>query len=201
VAYFEDFLFNRLGWMDVSFPGTILHPWAGISAESKKIKVLLYGDYFSRQELSKSNFRLNNAPEGVNILNVVYVNASECTIMLNANVSSLPALSITVSEKAINYWEDITSNPLGATGISEPQTTLPDISLFEENHLLHIRCSLPEWLPEYSEIISLTGQRVATIKLEKKTENIQPHQLKPGFYLMMIKTEGTPVMLKFSVGK
>ncbi|MCX6266606.1 MAG: CotH kinase family protein, partial [Bacteroidetes bacterium] len=141
VAYFENFLFNRLGWMDVNFPGTILHPWAGIAADSKKIKVLLYGDYFSRQELTKSNFRLNNAPEGVNILNVVYVNASECTIMLNANVSSLPAFSITVSEKVINYWEDITSNPLGATGISEPQTTLPGISLFEENHLLHIRCS------------------------------------------------------------
>jgi hypothetical protein len=201
VAYFEDFLFNRLNWMDANFPGSILHPWAAISAEGYKIRVILYGDYFRRYELKKSHFRLNNAPTGVEIQDVVYVNASECLLFLSASAGTLPEISVTISEKEVNFWEDITSNSIGSSGSGDSRATQPTLSLFEENHRLHIRCNEPEKLPDQTEIISLTGQSLGFFNLEKMAENILPHQLKPGFYMMVTKIEGTSVVLKFLVGK
>jgi hypothetical protein len=201
VDYFEDFLFSRLGWMDYNFPGNLLYPKAGISAEENKINVRLFDDYFSQPELKKKYFRLNNAPEDVSIDSVIYNSASECELILTANLSGYPEVSVTISEKAINYWIDITSTDLASAGFGDSQANLPDISLFEENHRLHIRCDQPDWLPGYAEIINLAGQRLMTFKLEKKTENILPHQLNPGIYLVVIKTGSGPVVLKFPVAR
>ena len=199
VDYFEDFLFNRLGWMDNNFPGTILHPEAGISAEANKINFVLYSDYFRDDELQKDYFRINNAPEGIHIESVTYKNRSECQLNLTVNVSGFPEISVTVSEEAINYWQDITSSTLESAGFGDSQATLPEISLFEKNHRLHIRCNQPEWLPAQAEIINLAGQRIMTFQLEKKMENILPHQLNPGIYLLVIKAVNGPLVLKFPV--
>jgi hypothetical protein len=199
VDYFEDFLFNRLGWMDANMPGNILNPEAGISASDNSIIVNLYGDYFDQPDMKKGHFQLNNAPGGINIDSVTYNSASVCQLNLSDDPSGFPEITVTISEKAINYWEDITSSPLAAAGLPDSHTTLPDISLFEENHRLHIRCNQPERLPGQAEIISLAGQKLATFKLEKKSENILPHQLKPGFYVLLINTGSKPVALKFTV--
>ncbi len=201
VDYFEDFLFNRLGWMDYNLPGNILHPQAGISTEENNINVILYGDYFSQPELKKDYFRLNNAPEGVYIQSVNYNSASECQLNLTANVSVFQEISVTISEEAINYWEDITSSTLASAGFGDAQATLPVISLFDENHQLHICCNRPGWLPEHAEIINLAGQSLRTFKLEKKTENILPHQLSPGIYLIVLKTGSGTQVLKFPVAR
>jgi len=201
VDYFEDFLFNRLGWMDSNFPGNILHPQAGISAEENKINLVLFYDYFDQPDLKKEHFQLNDAPQGIYIESVTYNSASECQLYLTSNVSGFPEISVTISEKAINYWEDVTSSTLAAAGFGDTQASLPVISLYEENHKLHIRCNQPEWLPGYAEIINIAGQSLGTIKLEKKTENTLPHQLNPGIYLMVVKTENAQRVLKFSIAR
>jgi len=199
VEYFEDFLFNRLHWMDQNVPGTISIPWAGISADSGTITLSLVGDYFRRRELKKSHFLLNNAPDGVIIQHITYLNASQCQFELSANVSDFPEITVTVSEEEINYWQNITSNPLGSAGSGNFLTKGPNVTLFEENNRLHIRCNNPEWLPRSAEIITPAGQLIGKLKLETKTENIVPHQLKPGVYVMIFKTENATAAIKFSI--
>lgn len=199
VDYFEGFLFNRLGWMDHYLAGTSLHPGAGISAENNTINFVLYNDYFSLRVLDKDQFRLNNAPEGVYIQSVTYKNASECQLNLTANVSSFPEISVTVSEEAVNYWLDITSTTLSSAGIGDTRSPLPEISVFEEHQRLHLRCSQPECLPENAEIINMAGQSIMSVKLERQTENIISLNLNQGFYLLFVKTESAPVVLKFPV--
>jgi len=201
VDYFEDYLFGRLAWMDNSFPGSELNIKAGISDESGKIIVHLYSDYFCTDQLRKDHFRLNNVPESVKIESIYYWNASECHLYLNEDVFGYPDFSVTISEKAINYWLDITSNPLSSAGLDNSHANPAGISLFNESHRLHIRCNQTEWLPEQAEVINLAGQSLMTIKLEKKTENILSHQLNPGIYLLVIKTGSIPMVLKFAVVK
>ena len=199
VEYFENYLFNRLHWIDGNLPGTVLSSWAGISAETNKITVKLFGDYFSQPMLKKNDFILNNAPDGMTIQSVEYRNASECVLTISSDVTTAPGISVTVSAKAINTWKDITSNKLESAGIGDSQATLPVISLFEENHQLHIRCNLPELLPEYADIVSITGQNLGSVKLERQPENIVSHQLKAGIYFLVIKTTPKLKVARFVV--
>jgi len=201
VDYFEDFLFPRLEWMDENFLGSILYPEAGISAEPNEIILHLYSDYFRRRDLKPSYFQLNNAPYGISVDSVVYVDASECRLLLSGDVSDISELSVTISEKAVNYWLDITSSTLSTQSVAESQIVKPEISVFEKNHRLHIRCDKPESLPDNALIINITGQNQATFHLEKKSENIISHQLNPGFYLIVIETSTGRRGIKFVVGR
>lgn len=199
VDYFENFLFNRLHWMDGNLPGSILSPWAGISGETNKITVKLFGDYFSHPVLKKNDFLLNNAPGGMTIQGVEFRNASECVLTVSADVTGNSGISVTISEKIINTWEDLTSNKLESAGFGDFAATLSDISVFEANQQLHIRCNLPELLPDYAEIVSITGQNLGSIKLEREPENIVSHQLKAGIYFLVVKTRPNPKVARFVV--
>ncbi len=199
VDYFEDFLFNRLHWMDYNLPGTLIYPWAGISASANTISLTLYGDYFAQPVLSKEHFRLNNAPLGVYIQAVTYKNAAECSLNLTADITGIPAVSVTVLNEAVNYWEDITSGSLGSAGLGDPVETSLFIHLWEQNNQMHIRCSHPEWLPENARILSLAGHLLATIRLEKTSENVAPHHLPSGIYLVVMETKDVTVVEKLLV--
>ncbi len=194
VEYFENFLFNRLHWMDYNLPGTINHPWAGISASANTINLILHGDYFSLPTLKKEHFRLNSAPDGVYIQAVTYIDASECSLNLTAVVTGYPQVSVTIKEEAVNYWEDITSSDLGSAGVGDSEAELPTIRVWEENHHVHIRCTQPERLPEYAIIFSMVGQRLGILRLEKISENVLPHRFYPAIYLLVMEMEhGTSV--------
>jgi hypothetical protein len=149
--------------------------------------------------LKKKYFSLINAPQDLKIDSVIYKSASDCQLILSASAAGYPEISVTISEKAVNYWEDITSSTLAAAGVEDAHSVLPVISLFEENHRLHVRCSQPDRLPEQADIINLAGQSLMTFKLEKKTENILPHQLSPGIYLIVFRTGQLSQVLKFSI--
>jgi hypothetical protein len=199
VDYFENFLFHRLDWMDHNLQGNMLQPLAGISAETNKLNVVLYGDFFSDPVLKKDHFQLNNAPAGVEIESVFYLSASSCQLLLTGDASGAQAMTVTISEKEINFWQDITSSPLSAQGVGDSKADLPGISIYEENHRLHIRCDQPEILDDQAEIINLAGQCLMTFKLENKSENIISLCLSPGIYLLIIKNADSPKVFKFSV--
>jgi len=199
VAYFENYLFNRLQWMDGNLPGTALHPWVGISAETNRINVNLYGDYFSQTILKKADFRLNDAPGGMFIQGVEYRNAGECVLTVSSDVTGFPGISVTISEKAINTWVDLNSNKLESTGFGEPGIKSPEISVYAADGLIHIRCNQPELLPEMVEMLSITGGHLGSHKLERDSENIFPHQLKPGIYLMVFNIAGHPQVFRITI--
>lgn len=200
VVYFKDYLFGRITWMDQNLSGNILHPWAGISANNDQIIVHLYSDYFCRPDLKKGLFGLNNAPGNIEIENVTYINAAECILTLSGNISGFPEISVTISEKAVNYWEDITSKTLAFSGMGDFPGIYPDIRIYERDHALHIFCDQPEYMPETAEIINMAGQSLLTLKLEKKPENVLPHRLTPGIYLVVFRTPGALQQRKILVG-
>jgi hypothetical protein len=199
VEYFESFLFPRLEWMDNSLTGNMLNLQAGITDGQNKILVHLYGDYFCRSDLKPSYFEILNVPGAVTIDSVIYINASECTLLLSGDVSDYPQACVIISEKAINYWLDITSSPLSAAGINYLKQNMPGISLFEENGRIHILSDQPGSLPDDAEIINTAGLSLGRFKLEKKNENIIAHRLNQGFYLFVMETAYGPKALKFIV--
>jgi hypothetical protein len=199
VYYFKDFLFRRMTWMDENFAGTVIHPQAGISAENNQILVHLYTDYFCSQDLKTDYFKLNNSPGSVGIESVTYKSASECVLTLSESVTGFPDISVTISDKAINYWEDITSSTLASSGIGDYPTHQADIRLFENDHNLHILCDQPEYLPETAQIVNLAGQTIMTFRLEKFFENILPLSLSPGIYVLILKADTVPKSYKFVV--
>jgi hypothetical protein len=201
VAYFENFLFNRLSWMDYNLTGNILHPWIGISAQANKIKLNLYGDYFSRPILKSKHFKLNDAPGGMTIQGIEYISASECRLTLSSDATGLSGLSVTVSEKIINTFQDLTSNKLGTAGFGVPSVSFPEISVFEAYNEIHILCNQPESLPENVEILNIAGQNLGIFTIEKTPVNIIPHHLQPGIYLIVINTESKTQVHRLAILK
>ena len=199
VDYFETFLFNRLNWMDNNLTGNILHPWIGISAEGNKIKIDLNNDYFSQSILGNENFQLNNAPGLMYIQSVEYLNASECVITVSADVTGLSEISVTVSDKILNTFQDLTSNKLGTAGIGDHSAQLPEIKVFYAYDQIHIMSNQPELLPEHIEILNVTGQILGIYKIEKKPENIVGIHLQPGIYFIVFNTEIKPQIHRIAV--
>lgn len=199
VYYFKDFLYSRLTWMEQNLAGNILQPSAGITANNDQILVHLFNDYFCRPDLKTDFFTLNNAPGNMVIREVTYKNASECLLTIADDVSGFPGISVTISGKAVNYWEDITSTTLASSGSGDHQTKDHGIRIFNSDHTLHILCDQPGCLQDEAEIISVTGQSIMSLKLEQKSENIFPHHLGPGIYLILINISGTPESVKFAI--
>ncbi len=189
VDYFENFLFSRISWMDYNLNGNVLQPWLSASAASNKINLHLNRDYFSRIVLKKEDFRLNDAPEGLVIQGVEFLNASECVLTFSIDVAEFHDLSVTLFEDAINTFQDLTSNKLGWLGIDNSTAQILDIKVFESFNQIHIQCDHPELLPDQVQILNTIGQTMGKFSIEKSTENTIMHQLKPGIYLVMINTE------------
>ncbi len=197
VDFFETFLYNRVNWIDDYLPGNILTPWVGISSEENKIKVTLAGDYFRNPLLLTEYFKLNNAPEGLTILSVQYRSASECILTLSASVNNYPQLSVTIDEKAINTWQSITSNKLETAGNDEQTAFRASVTLYNSNNQLIIRCTNPEILPNEAEIFNVNGQSMGRWSLEKSYQNIIPHNLNAGLYILNFQTSSGNQGFKF----
>jgi len=199
VENFEKFLFSRMNWMDYNVAGQILHPKAGISAEGNQVRVHLYDDYFCRKDLKDNYFTLNNLPPGVTVQGVTYLSASECILSLSDEAGDYPELTVTVSEKALNYWEDLTSNALGMQGLGDEGNQLPAFRIYNENHSLHLSFDPSEELPLTAEIISMEGKGLGSYPIAGQTEPIISHQLRPGIYIAVLRYKDLSLSARFSV--
>ena len=189
VAYFENFLFDRLDWMDANMPGTVLQPWVSISAEEDKIHVKLFSDYFSDRNPQTYHFELNNAPPSIFVANVDWVDATECLLHLSGNAASYSDISVTVSEEIINTFDDLTSNTLQTGLVNESGQFTPEIKVFNSGHQLYIQCINPELLPDRFQVFDLAGRCVGDYPYEKTGENIISHDLKRGVYFIHFHDE------------
>jgi len=201
VEYFEDFLFTRLDWMDANMTGDVLQPWVAISSSGNKISLHLYGDYFRSPVLNAGDFRLNDAPWGMTIQNVEFVNTSECLLTVSADVSGIPDISVTLSEKDINTWNDLNSNKLGTSGFDDLHDLMAGMRVYSSESGIHIVCGRPELLPEMAEIVCITGQVAASCRLDQKSENIIPQHLNPGVYLLVVTIDHRREARRFVVLK
>jgi hypothetical protein len=198
VAWFRDFLMQRLHWIDNNLPGKELQPWAGISAEGNRIRLRIYGDYFAHPMLKTGHFHLNDAPAGMIIKAVEYLNASECMLVVSQDATGFPGISVTVEKKIINTWADLTSHKLASAGTGS-QFPEGRISLFYSSGAIHIRCDQPEILPGQAEILNVAGQSSGSFRIEKITENVIDIHLVPGIYFIAMKTGPKPQIHKLVI--
>jgi hypothetical protein len=200
VTYFENFLFNRIHWMDNNLPGNVLNPRIGIAAENGLIRMKIYGDYFSTKVLKNEHFRLNDAPVGMVVQNVQYMDASACLLTISGDITAFPDISVTASGGILDTSRDLTSNKLASAG-SDPGLTAEEIKVFYANGQVHIRSSQPEQLPAQIEIMNIAGQSLSTYPIEKSTENKISPGLVPGIYLIIVKLADRPVVRRIAVSR
>ncbi len=197
VEYFTDFLFTRLTWMDNNMPGNELNPWVGIAASANKINLTLYGDYFRRPKLEKTQFQLNNGPGYLTIQEVEYIGPASCVLTLTSDASAHGNLTVTVSGSAINFMKDIESNRISSMGINDVGEG-QSFRIYESGGMLFIARDVISG-PATASVVGISGQISGTFKLENNTESIIPHNLAPGVYVMVITTKTSRVAKRFVV--
>ncbi len=189
VAFFENWFFNRINWIDNNIPGTLLFPSAELSGSYPQLEITLVNDYFSRPILKKKYFNLNNATPGLTIDTVIFLNASQATIMLLGNVNGSVELSVTMKAKILNSFEDLISNQL-SVGIDDALNDKPNVFLFSNQNTLHLECNHPELLGDKLEIFNLSGQKIMISKMDQTNLNSFRVIMNPGIYLCCYQFDG-----------
>jgi hypothetical protein len=182
VEFFETWLYNRISWMDDNIPGSLLYPSAELSGSLPELEITLTDDYFSRPILKKKYFTLNNKPPGLEIDTVIFLNASQATIVLSENVTNPVEVSVTIDAKILNSFDDLTSNAL-SIGVGLNSYAKSNVVLFATRNQLQMKCSHPELLGDKLEIFTLSGQLIKTARIEQTQLNSFDVNLLPGIYL------------------
>jgi hypothetical protein len=186
--------------MDSHVTGTFLQPWAEISGDDTEIHLKLHEDYFARTILKKKYFTLNDPTPGVEIDTIFWLNATEATIKLTGSISGNNEMSVTIADKVINTFDDITSNILGASSLIPVDEKQPYISISMANGVLTIGCDEPQLLGESVGIYNTMGQQVATYRISGQNENSIHVNLKTGVYLVRIFYDNKPQTQRIITG-
>jgi len=189
VNFFETWLFNRLSWIDDNIPGSILFPTAELSKYFPELEITLTNDYFNKSILVNENFILNNAPPGLNIESVSYLNASRVLIKLSGNVNNNDKVSVTIKAEILNGFTDLTTNKL-ALDDGVTLFTRPKIVLYTTQNTMHIKCESPELLGAIVEIFNLSGQRIQRSKIEQIQLNNIRMNVNEGIYFCRFMLDG-----------
>lgn len=200
VEFFENWFYNRLNWMDNNVPGTWLLPAAELTGYFPQMTVTLFDDYFNRQVLKKKYFELNNAPPDLVIDTVIFLNASEATIMLSGYLIDPVDVSVTLDSKILNSFEDLTTSLL-TVGIDDNRMIEDDFKVYAKQNTIVVNCSQPKLLGERIEVFNLTGKRVKIAKLNESRLNEITINLNPGIYFCRFSMNGKPITKSISIMK
>lgn len=200
VEFFETWLFKRLDWIDNNISGSLLYPSAKLSKSNSELEIKLTDDYFNKPILENGYFTLNNAPEGIEIESVTYLDVSKAKIKLSGIVEDTPKVSVTIEEEILNSFNDLTTNELLLDVGSSPFTK-PKVVLYTAQNTLNIKCDIPELLGDKIEIFNLTGQGFKTSKIEKTQLNSINLNVKPGMYFCRYQIGGITYTQKVVFGR
>lgn len=183
---FRSYLFNRMNWMDNNFDVNAVPPAIAIMPLANTLRLTVLNDYFATNQLESSSFTLNNAPNGLSIQTVTYVSANECLLTLSANVANLSDLSVTLNEKAINSWENLTSNTVGTAGLPHSAADYGvRIKKIAGNWTLI--SDQPQTLPAALNVFDITGRNVQTIQLQQVVSQPLQFDIHSGSYFIRIE--------------
>lgn len=189
VAFFEDWLFNRLAWIDYNIPGLILTPSAELSRFFPELEITLSDDYFSSPILRNNFFALNNAPSGLAIESVTYLNASQATIKLSGNADGADEISVTIKAEILNGFTDVTTNEL-SLGDGFASLIKPKVVLYTSSNTIHLDCSHPELLGDQMEVFNIWGQSIKISRIEQSQINKINVNTTQGVYLCRYQFDG-----------
>jgi len=166
VAFFKDWFHNRLHWIDYNLPGIPLNPSAELAVilNSRILEVKLYDNYFSRTYLKSKYFSINDAPSGIEIDTVIYVDATKVNIYLANEPKDDVEISVTLDAKILNTWDELTTNT-ALIGISSSEDVFDNIGIFANSHTIFLECNKPELFGNEMMIYNISGQLVKTVKI------------------------------------
>ena len=186
VAFFETWFFNRINWIDNNISGSSLTPSAELSNIFLELEITLADEYFNSPILENNYFELNNAPAGMIIESVNYLNASQATIQLSGSTTGASDVSVTLKAEILNGFIDITTNEL-SLGNDFNLAIKSKVILYTSQNTIHLKCQQPELLGDKVEIFNLMGQRIKTSKIDNTQLNSINVNAIPGIYLCRYK--------------
>ena len=189
VEFFENWLFNRIEWIDDNISGNIIIPSAELKKSSSGLEIVLYDDYFNQPVMNKAYFILNDAPTGVDIESVTYFNASKAIVELSGNAKDLAKISVTIKAEMLNGYNDITTNDLSLDADAE-FFMKPKTAVYFSRNAIHLKCNDYSLLGDRIEVLNLSGQLIRTSDLEQKHLNQISVNLNPGIYICRYLFDG-----------
>ena len=189
VAFFENWFFNRMDWIDENINGNTLNPAAELSNYYAQLDITLTDEYFNKPVLEKEFFKLNNAPAGLEIESVDYLNASLARLTLNTNAKIASEVSVTISSSVLNGFSDVTTNTITLSA-EEKGALSNEVLLYGTSGLLKMKCEDPNLLGNELEIFDLSGKLVQVVPVQKVPVNSFNLYLKPGFYVCRYAFDG-----------
>lgn len=200
VSYLEDWLFERLFWMDYSMPGVVVYPSAELAVSNNNLEaeVKLFDDYFSRRILKNKYFTINNAPSWLEIDSVVYEDASTARIYFENEWKGDAEISVTLDKKILNSFSDITTNT-AIIGIGNPKVNYDDIEIIQNRNSLVIKTEYPDLLGSECWVFDVTGKPVQQVNLQQSHENRFFLNQPAGIYFCRIQFGGKMVSKKILV--
>lgn len=181
VTFFKSWLFSRIEWIDSNIEGSSLLPSAELSKFFPVLEVNLSADYFNQTILENESFLLNNAPPGLLIESVTFLNASKALIRLTGNTDDTDEISITIKSEILNGYSNITTNELNL-GVNSDFSVKTQPLVYATQNTIYIKCDFPELLGNQVEIFNISGQRVKALKIEKEQLNSIGLNVKRGMY-------------------
>lgn len=182
VAFFSNWMFNRMHWIDDHITGNTLYPSAMLSGVFPNITITLDDDYFSRSILKKKYFELNEESNELNIDTVLYVSANEALMKFSEEISPSNEFTVTMKAKIINSFNDLTSSSITAVAEFAKRNEEP-VKIYNHLNSLYLDCKQPELLGEQVEIYSVLGQLVGVENIDKTTHNELEISLPKGIYI------------------
>lgn len=184
VEFFEDWFFERLQWIDYNLPGIPLSPSAELipTGSNGVFEIKLYDDFFSRTYLKNKYFTVNNAPPGIEIDTVIYIDATKVNIYLAEELKSTVEISVTLDAKILNTWDDLTTNT-AIIGVSSNENEFDNISIFAVSNSIYLECERPELLGNECMIFNLSGQLVKSVKINHDMSTIIDLNSPAGIYI------------------
>lgn len=184
VAFFEDWLFNRLEWIDENIEGEMLYPEAILSGNYPTIHIDLSQEYFSRPSLKPKFFNLIGDTSGLNIDSVIYKNANSISLKLSGAGKETSDISVLIEKKVLNTYQDLETNTLtlGQNELINNST----INIYTSQNNIHISCDQAYALKSDLNIYNTLGQLVSQHQISKTEHNSIPVNLKTGIYIVQV---------------
>jgi hypothetical protein len=208
VSYFENWLYERIAWMDNNVNETVLNSNATlvqVNSQSSLIrfKIALYDDYFNHSSFKTKYFTLNCNDESATVFNAYQISANEG--MVEISTSQRDAFvnsdcSITIDSDILNSYNSLTTNSVFVSISDELSNQKPDILVFSAENNINIQTNNTSSWPEKMEVYNTLGQQMAVFELEPTGFNQIYSTLPYGIYVVRIKMENTLITQKVILG-
>jgi len=187
VALFEDWLMDRIYWLDSNIPGTMLSPSALLSGTFPELNISLTDDYFSREILKNKYFDLNISSDEVSLDTVIFEDASHAKLFFMGNPDPNTLLSVTIDKKVINTFSDLSTNEIALTGLES--ITANKFRIYASGKKIIIENTDQAEDDCQLKIFSITGQKIEGFRLTNKDVQYVETKAKQGVYVCTFQSD------------